>query len=131
MTEMTFELLSPECRIASLTVSAVDLPGSEGDMAVMPGHTDIMTALRPGIVRTRSNDRQDAYLVIGGFAEVTASNTIVLAQLALELGAARQGDIAAALAAASEEAESAQGSRKDAASKRLAELRELSQSLPA
>ena len=35
---MQFDLVSPERRLASLEVSAVQIPGADGDLTAMPEH---------------------------------------------------------------------------------------------
>lgn len=79
---MQFDLVSPERSLASLTVSAVDLPGSEGDMTAMPDHTPMITSLKPGIVRVTGPEGEVSFIVSGGFAEVTAGSATVLAERA-------------------------------------------------
>ena len=46
---MQFDLVSPERRLASLEVTAVQIPGADGDLTAMPGHAPVITNLRPGI----------------------------------------------------------------------------------
>src|SRR5580765_510297 len=50
MATLHFELVSPERVLYSGEVEAVMLPGTEGDMTVLPGHAPAMTALKTGIV---------------------------------------------------------------------------------
>ena len=45
MATLTFELVSPERILFSGEVDAVIVPGTEGDMTVLPGHAPVMTAL--------------------------------------------------------------------------------------
>ncbi len=80
---MQFDLVSPERRLASIQATAVKLPGSEGDMTAMPDHAPVITTLRPGVVRVSSPDGDAEFVVTGGFAEVTATGTSVLAERAL------------------------------------------------
>ena len=51
---MQFDLVSPERRLASLEVSAVQIPGADGDLTAMPGHAPVITNLRPGILKVES-----------------------------------------------------------------------------
>ena len=39
---MQFDLVSPERRIATLEVSAVQIPGTDGDLTAMPGHAPLI-----------------------------------------------------------------------------------------
>ena len=79
---MQFDLVSPERRVASLEVTSVQIPGSDGDMTAMPGHAPLITTLRPGILRGESTGGTQEYVVTGGFAEI-GENLSVLAERAL------------------------------------------------
>ncbi len=83
---MQFDLVSPERSLASMAATAVKLPGSEGDMTAMPDHAPVITTLRPGVVRVSSPDGDAEFVVTGGFAEITATGTSVLAERALPVG---------------------------------------------
>ncbi len=87
---MQFDLVSPERSLASLSATAVQLPGSEGDMTAMADHTPVITTLRPGIVRVSSPEGDAEFVVTGGFAEVTATSTSVLAERAMPVSEVTQ-----------------------------------------
>lgn len=80
---MQFELVSPEKRLASREVDAVRIPGADGDLTAMAGHAPVITSLRPGILTIETSDGEDSYAVTGGFAEIGAEGTTVLAERAL------------------------------------------------
>ena len=80
---MQFDLVSPERSLASLQASAVLIPGAEGDMTVMPEHAPVITTLRPGVLRVESASGTAEYVVTGGFAEIRADSTSVLAEKAI------------------------------------------------
>ena len=50
MATLHFELVAPERVLFSGEVDAVMLPGTEGDMTVLPGHAPVMTALKTGFL---------------------------------------------------------------------------------
>lgn len=79
---MQFDLVSPERRLASLQVREVRIPGAEGEMTAMPGHSPVITTLRPGVLAVVSAEGETDYVVTGGFAEVTESGVSVLAEIA-------------------------------------------------
>ena len=84
MATLRFELVSPERVLFSGEVEAVMLPGTEGDMTVLPGHAPVMTALKTGfIVVTDHKDHGTRVLVRGGFADINAAGVTVLAERAL------------------------------------------------
>ena len=82
---MQFDLVSPERRLASMIVKAVQIPGTEGDLTAMPGHMPLITTLRPGILTVTTNEGDQEFVVTGGFAEVGEGLT-VLAENALPRG---------------------------------------------
>ena len=82
---MQFALVSPERRLASLPVTAVMIPGAEGDMTAMANHAPTITTLRPGVLRVESPEGTSEYLVTGGFAEIGADGLSVLAEKAIPM----------------------------------------------
>ncbi|RYH03813.1 F0F1 ATP synthase subunit epsilon [Salipiger sp. IMCC34102] len=78
-----FDLVSPERRLASVEATEVRIPGADGDLTAMPGHAPTITTLRPGIMTVVAGGSEDDYVVIGGFAEITAKSVSVLAESAL------------------------------------------------
>lgn len=87
MTTFHFELVAPERVLYSGEVEAVMLPGTEGDMTVLPGHAPVMTSLKTGfVVVTDRQNHGTRVLVRGGFAEINADGVIVLAERALDQG---------------------------------------------
>jgi F-type H+-transporting ATPase subunit epsilon len=81
-----FELVSPEKLVLAAEVQQVLVPGSEGDMGILPGHAPVMTTIRPGLleVTTRSGNAKRFY-VRGGFAEAGPERLTVLAQQSINL----------------------------------------------
>lgn len=86
-----FDLVSPERRLASLVATEVQIPGADGDMTAMEGHTPTITTLRPGILRVLAADGAKSYVVTGGFAEITAAGVSVLAERAVPVEEANAG----------------------------------------
>jgi F-type H+-transporting ATPase subunit epsilon len=83
MAGLHFEFVSPESVLFSGDVDQVDLPGSEGDMGILPGHAPLATTLRPGIVTIFRGGQREPVVVIGGFAEVSPKGLTVLADKAV------------------------------------------------
>ena len=58
--------------------------GIEGELGVLPGHTPLLTAIKPGIVKfTLENDNEEVIYVSGGFLEVQPTIVTVLADVAI------------------------------------------------
>lgn len=82
---LQFDLVSPERRLASVVATEVQIPGADGDLTAMEGHAPTITTLRPGILRAIGASGTQAYVVTGGFAEITATGVSVLAERAIAL----------------------------------------------
>jgi F-type H+-transporting ATPase subunit epsilon len=82
MADFHFELVSPERLVFSGEVEQVDVPGAEGDFGVLAGHAPYVTTLRPGILTIHGSGSPQKIVVLGGFAEVSASGLTVLAEVA-------------------------------------------------
>ena len=83
MANLQFDLVSPERRLASVEATEVMIPGADGDMTAMADHAPTITTLRPGVLRVVHKGGSDEYVVLGGFAEITADSVSVLAEQAL------------------------------------------------
>ena len=88
---MQFDLVSPEHHLASTEVTAVQIPGSEGDLTAMPGHMHLITTLRPGVLKVSGSGGDQEFVVTGGFAEVGEGLT-VLAENAVLRSDMKQSD---------------------------------------
>jgi F-type H+-transporting ATPase subunit epsilon len=82
MATLHFELVSPEKLVFSGEVEQVDVPGAEGDFGVLAGHAAMVTTLRPGVLTVKAAGGEQKIVVLGGFAEVSASGLTVLADTA-------------------------------------------------
>ncbi len=80
-----FDLVSPERRLASGDATEVHIPGAEGDLTAMAGHTPLITTLRPGILRIVGPSGTDEYAVTGGFAEINGEMASILAEESLHV----------------------------------------------
>jgi len=78
-----FELVSPAKLLFSGDVDSVVIPGTEGEMTVLPQHAPILTSLRAGVVVVTSVKGAERVFVRGGFAEVNAKGLTVLAERAI------------------------------------------------
>ena len=95
---MQFDLVSPEKSLASGPVIAVQIPGADGDMTVMPLHAPTITTLRPGVLRVEASAGTTEYVVTGGFAEINAEGVSVLAERAIAKGDMTADDMASMVA---------------------------------
>ena len=126
---MQFDLVSPERRLASMEVTSVSIPGAEGDMTAMANHMPTITTLRPGILRVEGPSGTNEYIVSGGFAEINASGTSVLAEKAVSRGDATPEFLEGLQRDAEAAHEAAEDHVKDATAKSLADLAHLAENM--
>lgn len=128
---MQFDLVSPERSLASLQVTAVQIPGADGDMTAMPMHAPTITTLRPGLLRVESPAGNSDYVVSGGFAEIGAEGLSVLAEKAIPVSEMTREHLdelieaARAAQAAAQETKEEHHSLVDDATKLLADMEAL------
>lgn len=81
-----FELtvVSAERKIFEGTVTSVRVSGSDGELGVYAGHTPLLTAIKPGMVKfTLADGKEEFIYVSGGFLEVQPTTVTVLADTAI------------------------------------------------
>lgn len=95
MDKLDFEIVTPERLVLSETVDEVVLPGTEGYLGVLPGHTPLLTSLIPGEVVYKADGKERFLAVSGGFAEVLPNKVSIVAETAeraeeIDIGRAEQ-----------------------------------------
>ena len=81
-TNISFDLVSPEKLIFNDKVGMIIVPGKDGDIGVLPGHSKLLSSLRPGKVMVYGEGKNllKSFFVSGGFVEVNPEKCIVLAE---------------------------------------------------
>lgn len=81
---MQIEIVSAEVSIFSGEAMHIVVTGSLGELGIYPGHTQLLTALKPGPVRIVKPDGEDEILYIsGGILEVQPQYVSILADTAI------------------------------------------------
>ncbi len=117
-----FDLVSPERRLASVAATEVQIPGADGDLTAMEGHAPTITTLRPGVLRAVAGEGTRAYVVTGGFAEITGATVSVLAERAVPVEEASAEMLEGLVAEAREAAAGAGAEGRDAADKLVGDM---------
>jgi F-type H+-transporting ATPase subunit epsilon len=63
-------------------VDRIVIPGSEGELTVLPSHASLMTMINPGVLRVIKGNEEIEMAVTGGFLEVRDDRVMVLADAA-------------------------------------------------
>ena len=126
---MQFDLVSPERRLVSGQATAVRIPGADGDMTAMPHHAPVVTTLRPGILTVEMDGGEQEFAILGGFAQISGDGATVLAEEALPKDELTGEFLDERIAKAEVARDVAEGTAVDTASKRLADLQALRESI--
>ena len=125
MATIQFDLVSPEKKLASLEVSEIQIPGSDGDLTAMAEHAPLLTTLRPGLLSVKVRSDLMEYIVTGGFVEISGTNVSVLAEEALPRNEVNTSIIEELINKATVALEDVTAENKDDADKRLADTKAL------
>ena len=95
MTIISFDLVSPENLIFNGDARMIIVPGKDGDMGILPGHSEVMSSLRPGRVMIYGEDKNllKSFFVSGGFVEINPEKCIVLAESVNEMSELNKSEI--------------------------------------
>jgi F-type H+-transporting ATPase subunit epsilon len=95
-THLTLEIVTPDRSLVREEADEVEVPGSEGYLGILPGHTPLLATLGVGELWYRKGQEKHYLAIAGGFVEVLPDRVTILAHTA-EL--ARDIDLARAEAA--------------------------------
>ena len=95
MAKISFDLVSPENLIFNDEVGMIIVPGKDGDIGVLPGHSKLISSLRSGrvMIYGENKDLLKSFFVSGGFAEVNPEKCIVLGETVEEMNSLDKNSI--------------------------------------
>lgn len=77
---LQMEFYAPEKLPRTHEAAELRLPGAQGVLTVLPGHTPLLSQLAPGVIVARDSREQEEYFAIsGGFVEVRENRVLILA----------------------------------------------------
>jgi F-type H+-transporting ATPase subunit epsilon len=79
---LQLEIVTPERLAYSDTVDSVVLPGSEGELGVLPHHAPLVSTLGIGELRIRRGGLEESFAIVGGFLQVRPDKVVVMAETA-------------------------------------------------
>ena len=79
---LLLEIVTPERLAYSDTVDAVNLPGIEGELGVLPHHAPLVSMLGVGELRIRKGGVEESFAIVGGFLQVRPDRVVVMAETA-------------------------------------------------
>lgn len=83
-TQFELNIVSAEKKIFTGRVVSVRASGIDGELGVYAGHTPLLTAIKPGMVKYTFDDGKEEFIYVsGGFLEVQPTIVTVLADVAI------------------------------------------------
>jgi F-type H+-transporting ATPase subunit epsilon len=80
-TTFTLEIVTPDRALIREDVDEVVVPGSDGDLGVLPGHTPLLSSLKIGELWYRQGQEKHYLAIAFGFVEVLPDRVTVLADV--------------------------------------------------
>ena len=93
---LALQIVSADRLLVQAVVDEVEIPGADGYIGVLPGHTPLLTMLHVGELWYRQGHDKSYLAIAFGFAEVQADRVTILAEIAEK---AEEIDVARAEAA--------------------------------
>jgi F-type H+-transporting ATPase subunit epsilon len=79
---LQLEIVTPEKLAYEGEVDSVQLPGSEGELGILPHHAPLISALGAGELRLRKGNEDEFFAIVGGFLQVLPDKVVVMAETA-------------------------------------------------
>ena len=76
------EIVTPEKQAYADMVDSVVLPGTEGELGVLPHHAPLVSTLGIGELRIRKGGVEESFAIVGGFLQVLPDKVVVMAETA-------------------------------------------------
>jgi F-type H+-transporting ATPase subunit epsilon len=89
------DIVTPERLAFSEEVDAVNVPGIEGELGILPHHAPLVSTLGVGELRIRKGSTEESFAIFGGFLQVLPDKVVVLAEtadMASEIDLAKAGE---------------------------------------
>jgi F-type H+-transporting ATPase subunit epsilon len=76
------EIVSQDRQVFSGEADMVIVPGSQGEMGILPNHAPLLSTLKFGILRVRFQNQEQVFTIAGGIVEVQPNLVTVMADAA-------------------------------------------------
>jgi F-type H+-transporting ATPase subunit epsilon len=76
------QIVTPQKRAFEGDVDEVIVPGSEGELGILPHHAPLVSLLGQGILRLKQGGQEQEFAIFGGFLQVRPDRVVVLAETA-------------------------------------------------
>ena len=79
------EIISPDKSILKSETIEVTIPSYEGEMGILKDHIPLITFLRPGLIKIKTNENEKSFFIEDGTVEFSNNNLLILTSTAKNL----------------------------------------------
>ncbi len=80
--QLMLEVVTPQGRVLAETVDAVYIPGMNGELGILAGHTPLVSGIQTGVLSYTKGGTTGKLHIARGFVEVNEDRVTVLAEVA-------------------------------------------------
>jgi len=82
--KMILDIVSVQSQVFSGEVTFIQATGSQGELGIYPGHTALITSVKPGqVVTTDIAGEEHVFFIAGGVMEIQPDNVTILSDTAI------------------------------------------------
>lgn len=85
MPNINLKIITPERIVSEETIEQITLPTAAGEITILPNHIPIVSLLKPGKIRIKTNKEEKILSCSGGFIEFNNNQLKILADSAEHL----------------------------------------------
>ena len=86
MAELNIEIISPEKPVYKDSIESVTIPGTLGSFQILRDHAPLLSSFDIGIIKVKTDSKEDYFSTSGGTVEVNNNNVLVLADSIEKVG---------------------------------------------
>ena len=79
------EIVSQDRTVFEGDVDIVVIPGTDGEMGILPNHAPLLSTIRLGVIRVRQAGQEQLFTITGGLVEVQPTIVTILADAAEDI----------------------------------------------
>ena len=76
------EIVSQDRTVFENDVDIVVIPGTDGEMGILPNHSPVLSTIRLGVIKVRYAGQEENFTITGGLVEVQPEIVTILADAA-------------------------------------------------
>lgn len=84
MAQLNLKIVTPEKEVFNLPVDEVVIPSAEGELGILPHHTNLMAKIIPGELKIKIGGKVEVLATGSGFIQVTDNVATILTDMAVE-----------------------------------------------